>query len=1839
MSLRSHGGVRGYRTPFEVLWEDRERIFCRTWRDDRRQSVLIVLPAAEQPTPDTLDRLANEFELRDQLEPTWAARPLELVREHGCTLLVLEDPGGQPLERSIGAPMEIERFLRLAAAISATIGRLHERGLIHRDIKPSNMLVNLETSQIWLTGFGIATRAPCEQQSPEPPDLIPGTLPYMAPEQTGRMSRSIDSRTDLYSLGVTLYQMLTGGLPFTALEPMEWVHCHIARKPPPPNEWSQSVPNALSAIVLKLLAKTPEERYQTAAGVERDLRRCLSEWETLGRIGDFAPGEHDTPDRLLIAEKLYGRAREMEILLASLERVVITGTPELVLVSGYSGIGKSSVVNELNKAIVASRGLFASGKFDQYERDVPYATLAQAFRSLVHPLLGRTPAQLRDWRDALQNALDPNTLLILDLVPELKLVIGEQPALPDLPPQDAQRRLHHLLRRFIAVFARPGQPLVLFLDDLQWLDAATLDFLEDLMGQPDVRHLLLIGAYRDNEVGAGHPLERKLEAMRKSGATIHDVVLAPLAEEDLRQLIADSLHCEPQRVASLAQLTRDKTAGNPFFAVQFLRALAEEGLLTFDRRRAHWSWDLARIDAKAYTDNVVDLVVRRLNRVPANTRDALQQLACLGDSAELSLLHTVCHDSIEETHERLWEAIQTGLVIRTGSSYRFLHDRVREAVYSLIPEQLRAGTHLRIGRLLAAQTPANEREERIFDIVNQFNRASHLITSDEEREQVAELNLVAGRRAKNSTAYASALNYLAAGRMLLTDESWEHSYELIFSIEYLTAECELMTTEMEAAENRLAMLAERARSAHDVATVTRLRLTLYTALDRSDRGVEVCLQYLRRRGTDWSAHPTQEEVRHEYDRIWVLLGSRQIEDLLDLPRVTNPDVLDVLEVLSEIVTPAVFFDQSLCSLVICRMVNLSLEHGNSDASCFAYVWFGIVTGPNFGNFQDGFRFGRLGYELVERRGLKRYQARTYMSFGNLVMPRVKHVLEGRDLVRRAFDAAYQAHDFTFAAYSLDQLVTNLLVAGDGLAHVQSEAENGLAFARRARFGIVVDLITAQLQLVRSLRGLTRRLGTFDDEEFNEPEFERHLASNPVLADAEFGYWALKMQARFLAGDYGSALYAAFKGQPLVWAAPAILELSAYRFYSALSHAAFWDSAPPDDRPKLIEALRAHHGQLETLAEHCPANFADRAALVGAEIARIEGRALDAERLYEQAIRSARASGFVHSEGIANEVAGRFYLSRGLEINAYAHLRNAVACFAAWGADAKVLQLESRYPRLVSPDARMAMPGPSIKQLDFATILKASQAVSSEIVFPRLVEQLMTITLQNAGADRGLLLLPLRDEYRVETEALVSGNKVVLRHGPAMNPGMPETIVRYVMRTRETVILEDATKPNLFSEDEYLSGGAPRSLLCLPLVRQGTLGGLLYLENTLTSHAFTPARTAVLEVLASQAAISLENTRLYGDLLEREAKIRRLFDANIVGIVIWDLQGRVLDANEAFLRIVGYSREDLLSGRMSWRQLTPPEWRSADEERIAELMATGTVQPYEKEYLHSNGNRVPVLLGAANFEGGQDTGVAFVVDLTERKKAEQAAHYSERRYHEIEVALSHANRVATTGLLSASIAHEINQPIGATVTNAQAALRFLAAQPPDIEEVRQALGRIVRDSNRAAEVIRRIRALVKKAPPRKDGLEINEAIREVIALARDEAAKSGVSVQPELTEALPLVQGDRVQLQQVVLNLMINAFEAMSGTDKGRRELRISTARTNSHEVLVAVRDTGPGLDPLSLEHIFEAFNTTKPGGLGMGLSICRSIIEAHGGRLWARANLPRGASFQFTLPVRPGTPP
>jgi predicted ATPase/signal transduction histidine kinase/GAF domain-containing protein len=1812
----------------ECLRDDGELILYRGREKHKTASLLLLTPASARPSPETLQKIDHEYSLRNELDPAWAAQPLRVSERREQPALVLEDPGGVTLDTFLSGPMEIAEFLRIAAGLATALRGLHERELIHKDVKPGNVLVQCATGDVRLIGFGIASRLRREHQPPEPPELIAGTLPYMAPEQTGRMNRSIDSRADLYALGVTLYEMLTAQRPFTASEPLEWVHCHIARIPVPPHERLGSVPPAVSAIVMKLLAKTPEARYQTAAGVESDLRRCLAEWEAGGRIVDFPPGQHDAQDRLVIPEKLYGRAREIETLLTAFDRVVAGGRPELVLVSGYSGIGKSAVVHELHKPLLPSRGLFASGKFDQYKRDIPYATLAQAFQGLIRPLLSKSEEDLRPWRDALQEALDLNGQLMVALVPELKAIIGEQPPVPELPPQDAQRRFHLVFRRFLGVFTRAEHPLALFLDDLQWLDAATLDLMEDLLTHPDVRHLLLIGAYRDNEVDATHPLMRTLHALRKAGAVLQDIVVAPLIREDLNLLIADSLRCTRDETGLLAALVHQKTTGNPFFVIQFLSALSEEGLLTFDHAAAKWSWDPGRIHAKGYTDNVVDLMVGKLARLVPETRNALTQLACLGNSAELSMLGIVYQDSLEQLHAQLAEAVGAGFVLRLKESYRFLHDRVQEAAYSLIEENRRAQAHLQIGRQLAAHTPSDKLEESIFEIVNQLNRGCALVTSMAEREHIAELNLIAGRRAKNSTAYASALKYAQAGRGLLTDDTWNRNYELVFSIECLLAECELLTMDMAASERRLSMLAQRAKMAHDLAVVTRLRLNLCTSLDRFDRGVEVFLEYLRGQGTDWSAHPAEADVAREYDQMWSLMAGRQIEELVDLPVATNQDVLDVLDLFLAISASSMYIDANLHALLACRMVTLSLEHGNSDASCFAYVQFGMVAGPHFGNYEAGFRFARLGYDLVHERRSPRYQANVYLLFATLLMPWSRHVKTGRELMRRAFDIAIRIGGFTLAGYCRNSLNTNLLAAGDPLAEVQREVETGLAFATNIRFGLVVDCITAPLGLIRMLRGLTPAFGSFNDERFDEHQFEHHLASTPLLAFPECWYWIRKLQARFFAGDYPAANEAALHAERLLWTSPSFFEVAEYHYYSALSLAASVDS--------VTKVLAAHQKQHEIWARLCPENFENRAALIDAEIARIEGRVLDAEQLYEKAIRSARSNGFVHNEAIAYELAARFYAARGLQKFADTYLLEARYCYRLWGADGKVAQLDHLYPELKkeSPSAPASAILAPAELLDLATVMKVSQAVSGGMALEPLIDSLMRAALEHAGAERGLLIRPVGDHFAIEAEAATAGDVVTVRQQDASAVSLPESVVRYVIRTGHDVILDEATAENPFSADPYILEHRLRSILCLPLINDAKLAGVLYLENNLAARVFTPARITVLKVLASQAAISLENSRLYRDLEDRERAVREseafLAAAQALsqtGSWGWNTATGDLFWSRETYRIFGFL-PDVAPTISMIADIVHPDDRARFVHEV-ELFARDHTD-FEHEYrLQLKNGSIKHVYAVGRFAVRGFPNLDFigaVMDVTDRKQAADALLKAQSELAEV-------TRRTTMGELAASIAHEINQPLAAVVTNAQTCASLLCAESPHWSEVRSAVSDIAQAGKRAGDVITRIRLLLRKGAAEPSALSVNEVIRDVIALTRETMRTKRIMLDTRLAADARPVLADRVQLQQVLINLIVNAADSMAEVQDRPRTVTIRSSCDDERQVEVAVADSGAGIDPRNRDRIFDPFFTTKDDGMGMGLAICRGIVEACGGRLWATQNPDRGTTFRFSLPA------
>jgi signal transduction histidine kinase len=925
---------------------------------------------------------------------------------------------------------------------------------------------------------------------------------------------------------------------------------------------------------------------------------------------------------------------------------------------------------------------------------------------------------------------------------------------------------------------------------------------------------------------------------------------------------------------------------------------------------------------------------------------------------------------------------------------------------------------------------------------------------------------------------------------------------------------------------------------------------------------------------------------------------------------------------------------NLFRLVVGRMAALSLEHGNSDGSCLAYVWLGGVLGTYFGDYQTGFRFGRLGLDLVETRGLDRLSARIYLVFAVHVAHWTQDLPSCRVYLRRAFDAAQKSGDLTYAAYSCADLNTNLLASGAPLGEVEHEVENALEFVAKVRFGLISDLITAQHRLVRMLRGRTPDFNSFSDAEFDESRFERHLESDPRLAIAASRYWIRKLQACVYAGDGVSAVAAASKAASLLWTVPTQVELPEYHFYGALGRAACCDTATAEERRQHLEALAGHHKQIALWAKNCPATFANRAALVGAEIARLQGRDIEAMRLYEEAIRLAREHGFIQNEGLAQELAARFCAAHGFETIAHAYLRNARYCYLRWGAEGKARQLEQLHPRLreeAAPGPATATFGAAIEQLDAGTVVKASQAVSGEIVLGRLIETLMTIALEHAGAERGTLILLRGDEPRIEAEARTGreGVEVTLRQAAVSPTELPESILHTVLRTRQSIILDDARQSSLFAVDAYVQRRRPRSVLCFPLLKQAELIGLLYLENNLARGSFTPQRIAVLDLLASQAAISLENARLYEGLRRSEAFLTEGQRLSQTGSWGWNASSGQLTWSPEHFRILGFEPGTTKPSLGIFWQRVHPEDRSALEETFDRAVREKT--GFDSEFrivLPNRSIRHVHGVGHAVVNDSNDF-VEFIgttMDITERKRGEEALRNAQAE-------LARVARLTTMGELAASIAHEINQPLAAIVANANAGLRWLNRDKPDLDEARDTISRIANDGMRAAGVIRSIRALSTKAGPDLASFDINEAIQEVLVLTHSERQRHSVELRTDLFTGDQLVLGDRVQLQQVMLNLIMNGIEAVSSITDRARVLTISSEPVEAGGVVVAVEDTGTGLDQTSADRIFDAFFTTKPNGMGMGLSICRSIIEAHGGRLWASPRAPHGAAFRFTVPA------
>ena len=1468
-----------------------KRVVYRATRDRDGISVIVKSFIQEYPTPLETAGLRREYDLIHGLGIAGVAQAYGLEVHRDRLALVLEDVGDRTLKALIAhGPIALDRFFDIALQLTGTLAEIHWRDIIHKDINPNNVVVDLATGRARLTDFGIAARVSAEQQRHlQHPHLLEGTIAYMSPEQTGRMNRDVDYRSDLYSLGVTLYEMLTGRVPFESADPLEVIHGHIARTAVPPADRDPSIPRQLSDLVMRLMAKSAEDRYQSAEGLAADLTRCRDEWKRTGGILPFPLGQDDVRRRFVIPQRLYGREAEVRLLLESFDRVA-GGPSELVLVSGYSGIGKTSLIHELHRSLSQRRGYLIAGKFDQLARDVPYAAVAQAFQGLVRHLLAGTDEEIAEWRERIQAALGPNGQVIVDVIPEVARLIGPQPSVAALDPTEAQNRFNRVFQQFLSAFVRTEHPLVIFLDDLQWADAATLTLLPLFLTDPEISGLLVIGAYRDNEVTLNHPLMHGMRTMRERGVRVSQVTLQPLERSSLVALIADTVGGATPSIEQLADLVLEKTGGNPFFVSQFLKAVHQDGQIAFDRESGRWEVNLEGIRRAGITENVGDLMARRILRLGNSTQQVLRLAACVGNRFDLATLATVSDAEAAECARDLWPAIEQGLVVADEQSYgfapdladgrqadqrrfHFLHDRVQQAAYALIPDAAKRQVHLTIGRLLLARSTDRSRPEAIFDIVHQLNYGAVLIHDPDERLRLAELNLTAGRKAKGSAAFPSALGYFASGTGLLAADAWDRHHDLAFALHRERAEAEYLTGQLDAAEKSYATLLARAGTPLESAEAYLLMMIQYETNARYKDAIVAGLAALDLLG--FPLPQEREEQRAALDpemaAINRRLAGRPVSAMVELPILEDPAVRKAIKLLTILWAPAyISGEPALSDLVAARMVSLSLEHGNCEESAYGYVAFASTVGWRAGDYAQGHEFGLLGIALNERLQDLRLRARVHHRFAALVNPWRRPFATCYPHAQEAVRAGLESGDFMIAAYGQFQQSWWGMHVEPDLAGFLERHGPTVEFLQRMRASAYAEVQKMILQWGKAFEGHTESPVSLTGPGFDEAAYLAAFGKSGI-----FGSWYVTLKIELLRnfGSVQEARNAARDWEPIADVFVSSIWPPMFAFHHVLATCAWLPTAPAAERPEAVAKLGELSRRLSVWAENSPENFLHLHLLAEAEIARVTGHPARAFERYEAALEEAQKQASPRHRALVNELYGKFWLDRRNPGVAAVYLREAHFGYRQWGAHAKVADMERRHRDLLTPGptapiVRLGTVQTTQAQdsaLDLHTVIKVAQAVSGEIDLEQLLGRLMRVAIEYAGAQRGHFILEHEGAPAVHVTGQADSIEVKVDDGvPLAHATLPVALVNLVRRTGETIVLYDASVEGDFTDDLYVLREHPRSVIGTPVMNQGRMIGALYLENNLAPGVFTADRAQLLQVIAAQAAIAVQNARLFAE---------------------------------------------------------------------------------------------------------------------------------------------------------------------------------------------------------------------------------------------------------------------------------------------------------------------------------------------------------------------------------------
>lgn len=1477
---------------------DAERsLLRRGQRDEDGVPVLVKLLKGSHPSPREVAKLGHEYAVTRDVNHPSVLRPEALERRGNGLALVVEGFSGVTLRSLLDARrLSLEEALQITDAIAEALGATHTARIIHKDVRPENILVDMPAGRIKLTGFGLASRLSQELEPDEGRDVLEGSLAYVSPEQTGRMNRATDYRTDFYSLGVTMFEMLTGELPFLAREPMDLVHAHIARTPPDASERAHEVPEAVSAIAAKLLAKAAEDRYQSAYGLRADLGVCLAELRAKNEIAPFPLGQRDSTGELRLPQRLYHREAELAALAEALEGAR-RGEVTALFISGYAGVGKTSLVGEFQKSAARRLCYYARGQFDQQSGSASYGGLARAFRGLLRQLLAESRSSLAATRARLLEVLGQSGRALEGLLPELGLLLGPLPGVPELGPAEAQNRLRLLFQALVRALAQPTRPLVIFLDDIELAEPASLHLLEALLTDQDMRGLLVIGAYRDADVGEAHPLAMLLGRLRAAGRPARALPLAPLPRSATQALVADALLVDQDDAAPLAAFVFERTDGNPLFINQLLTAMHDERLVTYDAEARRFRWDDAEVRRMKVADGVAQFIAEKLRRLSPPGKRLLSLAACVGHQFDLETLSVVHEAPPSETAAVLWEALQQGFVVPTDSAYRFLdvgsstgmaelvdtafrdvgfrflHDRVHQAAASLIPEAERRAAHLRIGRLLWAKAGGAPRDEEIYALLRHLGEGAALVADPRERLDIARLYLAAGRRAKAGAAFEAAAEYLRAGADFLGPEGFEADHDLAFALTAERAECDELTFAFDEAESLFDVLLLRAHSPLERARVRELCVVHYTTTGKFDLAIRAGREGLGELGVllpegDEAERAATASICAE---VLAQIEARRLEELASAKEIEGASERAVASLLSALTAPA-FYTPALFALVTAMQVRAALAHGRSESTALALVTFAnnlATSSPE--RREEARELRRMAEELESRGEPNKHRCKFYVFLG-LNAHIFEAIRASIPRFERAMDAGFASGDFVFLSYAALNIVLAKFVMGAELSALAVESAQHLSLMGRTKNAFCAAFITSARQMVANLRGQTRSRQSLDDEDFDEEAFVRGLDESGYVLIATWHH-AIKAELLFLHGEPEEALREARFAEANIALITEVHFVIEIYFYGCLAILAL-PSAAREAHTATLDRLEE---RLAACAESWPDSFQHKPLLVAAERARVEGDDLAAADLYDRAIELAGEEEYTQDEALGNELCAKFYLSRRRRKVARAYMTDAYHGYLRWGATAKAEDLAAMYPTLISaPElepsqrsqraaevARVAGVTPG-SLLDAAAVVQAAQTVAQELVLDRALEKLLRVALASAGAQRGALILMRDDRLVVEATATVTPDAVTAGIGAPLEEcqDLSTSVVQYVARTMEPVLLADAERDEHFADDPYMTSRRPRSVMCVAMSHHERLTGVLYLENNAIARAFTEEHVRLAELIVSQAAIAIENARLY-----------------------------------------------------------------------------------------------------------------------------------------------------------------------------------------------------------------------------------------------------------------------------------------------------------------------------------------------------------------------------------------